>query len=164
MDVKRESVVGGATVRTAPTAAATVTVVTVMDIEGKALMLFRELIVRMEVTRAMTGSSPTMDVYLQRAIRPDPDATDDNDWEDWLHFPQVTTAAMDKVAYAPAALPAATTAHNMELRNGIRDQAVESMGDNRLVAGHWGDRLRVREKITGTVTQAAQWHLHLIGM
>jgi len=161
-NVKRESAIGGATVRTAPTAAATVTVTTVTEIESVPIQLFRGLIARLEITRAAIGDTPTLDLYLQRAIRPSPDPTDDNDWEDFYAFPQHTTALQDLVVTLP--LPAAQDVDG-SLGSMSRTQAVETLAADTLLSGHWGDQIRIREKITtgGTISTAAQYHLHLTG-
>lgn len=135
------------------TDAQTATVATVRKVADRPLANLRHLAARLEVTQALDGTNPTLDVYLEREVG-------GGDWEDIYHFPQVTTSTVDKIVD----LPLARSDADGSLATASRDVAVESLAADTLVGGHWGDRIRIREVIGGTVTQAAIYSVHMIGV
>ena len=58
------------TARNAGTTAQTATAATVTSVAARDLDIMQELNVRLEVTTKPEGSSPTFDLYLQRATQP----------------------------------------------------------------------------------------------
>ena len=141
----------------------TATVVTVYTIGTPAapLSLFDELTVYLDVTTALAGTTPTMNLYLQRAIRPNADPATDADWEDFYASLQVTTGIVQHVvtlpsylASAPAVAPNAVT----------HTRSLDTMTADSLRQGHQGHGLRIREKIGGTVTQAAVYSIYARGV
>lgn len=136
------------------TSAGTATVATVQNVGGRMLPAMAELRVRLNVTQAMTGTSPTLDIYLQRKVGAG------DDWEDFYAFPQVTTSTVDKVVTLP--LPLAQDVDG-SLGSMSRDQGVESLTADTALAGHWAGPIRVREVIGGTVTQAAIYDIEMVG-
>src|SRR5689334_21478016 len=100
----RETVISGRTAAASGTATLTEvqgneTRQAVETVDGEPLDLFDELVVYLEVTAAFAGgTAPTMDLYIQRALRPNADPTVDADWDDFYHFPQVTTGTTPKTA------------------------------------------------------------------
>jgi hypothetical protein len=151
----RSTAVAGRTSATSGTA----TVVTADNVDGIALDLFDELVAYLDAT-ALAGTAPTMDVYLQRAIRTNADPTVDSDWEDFYHFPQVTTSAVLLVVN----IPAVKTVGSDALTTAGHARVLEALAADSLRPGHWGDKLRVREKMGGTVTTPSTWSLYLTGL
>jgi len=153
----REAVISARTCANSGTA----TVVTPATVDGVGLDLFDELVAFLDVTTAFVGgTSPTMDIYLQRAVRPNADPTVDADWEDLYHFTQVVSATLQRLVGLPAvktvtAEPGATQGHARTL-----DTLAAESG----LPGHWGDKLRVREKIGGTVGTACVYSLYFTGL
>lgn len=130
------------------------------SINGVPIDLFDELLVYMDVTQALSGSSPTMDIYLQRAVVPNPDPTNDNHWDDLAAFPQITTSTAQYILPMPATfISGSATANNVPL---ARFEA--SLSSGALRVGHWGNYIRIVEKMGGTVTQAAVYSIHVTGI
>lgn len=135
----------------------TTTVVTVTRVDDMPLRRLSRLLVRMNVTQAMAGTTPTMDIYLQRALAPSPGASD---WEDFYHFPQVTTSLTDRVLTLP--LPEAQDA-DASLATYSRARAIETLAADTCLGGYWGDQIRIREVIGGTVSTAAIYSIYMVG-
>ena len=107
------------------------------------------------------GTTPTLDVYLQRPVVASPNPATAAHWEDFYHFPQVTTSAVDKVVTLP--LPPAQDV-DASLGTMSRARAVEALAADTAIGGHWAGPIRVREVITGTgISQAAVYDLELTG-
>jgi hypothetical protein len=152
-----ETVIAARNTGTTPGSA---TPATVHEVDGRPLGLIDELRCRLNVTQALTGTVPTLNVYLQRAVAGDPDPTVAADWEDFYAFPQVTTSTVDLVVSLP--LPAAQDVDGT-LTTASRARAVETLTADTLLAGHWAGPIRVREVLGGTPTQAAIYDLELVG-
>jgi hypothetical protein len=143
-------------------ATAGATVATIREIDKKPLALFDELRARLHVTTAAIGSTPTLDVYLQRAVAADPDPTDDSHWEDFYHFAQVTTATVDKIVSLP--LPLAQDV-DASLGSMSRTRGVVALAADTALGGHWMGPIRIREVVTtsGTITTAAVYDIEFVG-
>src|SRR5690349_7662076 len=136
----------------------------VETVDGEALDLFDELAVYLEVTAAFAGgTSPTMDLYLQWALRPNADPTVDADWDDFYHFPQVVTGTTPKLYVGFEAWKAQAGASEL-LATGSHVAAIETLAADSQRPGHWGDKLRVREKMGGPVSTPCTYSLHLVGL
>jgi len=144
------------------TAAVSATVATVRTLAGRPLARVQELRVRLNVTTPLAGDTPTLDVYLQRAVAEDPDPAVAADWEDFYHFPQVTTSTVDKVVTLP--LPAAQDV-DASLASMSRTRAVETLAADTALGGHWSGPIRVREVIAtgGAISQAAVYDVEMVG-
>lgn len=144
--------------RTSQDTAGTETVTTIDHIDGQPIVRMAHLAVRLEVTTAIDGTVPTLDIYLQRATQPSPGA---DDWDDFYHFPQQTDAgANDLVVHLPLPNP-----QDVDGSLGSASHAVvqESLAADTLLSGHWGEQIRIREVVTGTDLTAAVYNLHFVG-
>lgn len=144
------------------TAAGTSTVATVRTLAGQPLARVQEMRVRLAVTGAMGGDTPTLDIYLQRAVAEDPDPAVAGDWEDFYHFAQVTSSTVDKVVTLP--LPAAQDV-DASLGSVSRTRAAESLAADTLLGGHWNGPIRIRQVVTkgaGAIT-AGTYDIELVG-
>ncbi len=135
----------------------TATVATLYHVDDQPLINLDELRVRLNVTQALDGTTPTLDVYLQRAVGVDPG---DDDWQDFYHFPQVTTSLVDVEVALP--LPAPQDADG-SLASASDAVVQESLAADTLLAGHWGSAIRIREVIGGTPSQAAVYDVEMVG-
>tara|TARA_S200002703_G_scaffold159912_1_gene175449 strand:- start:15940 stop:16407 length:468 start_codon:yes stop_codon:yes gene_type:complete len=144
-------ITSGATAATTTPTGGTLTVVDTLTISQ-----IKQASFRLEVTTGITGSTPTLDIYLQRATQSSP--TDD-DWDDFYHFPQVTTSAVDYVVHAPLPLP-----QDVDGSLGSASHAVvqESLAADTLLAGALGEQIRIREKVGGTGLTAAVYSIHIV--
>lgn len=159
MAVRAEKVVAA---HSTGTAAGSATVATVREVDGVPLTRLSELRVRLRVTTALVGDTPTLDVYLQRAVAADPDPTDATDWEDFYHFPQVTTSTVDKVISLP--LPAAQDV-DASLGTYSRNRGVEALAADTVLGGHWMGPIRIREVLAtgGSITTAGVYDVEMVG-
>lgn len=144
------------------TAAGSTTVATVRYLRGRPLASVEQMRVRLNVTTPLIGDTPTLDVYLQRPVAEDPDPTVAADWEDFYHFPQVTTAAVDKVVSLP--LPAAQDV-DASLGSMSRTRAVETLAADTALGGHWDGPIRIRQVLAtgGVISQAAVYDVEMVG-
>ena len=143
------------------TAAVSALVTTIRTLAGKPIHRVSELRARLNVTTPLVGTTPTLDVYLQRPVVASPNPATAAHWEDFYHFPQVTTSAVDKVVTLP--LPPAQDV-DASLGTMSRARAVEALAADTAIGGHWAGPIRVREVITGTgISQAAVYDLELTG-
>lgn len=129
---------------------------TITKVGDLPLSLVKSLSIRVEVTTELDGTNPTMDLFLQRATQSSPGA---DDWDDWFAFPQAVDAAFDKVVHGPLPLPQDVDG---SLGSASHDVVQEALSADVLLAGAIGHQLRIREKIGGTVTQAAVYNIHLV--
>ena len=147
------------TARNAGTTAQTATAATVTSVGDRDLNIMQELNLRLEVTTKPEGSSPTFDLYLQRATQPSPGG---DDWQDFYHFPQVTDGA---VVDLEVVLPLPRAA-DVDGSLGSYSNAVvqESLAADTVIAGHWGEQIRIREVVGGTsLTQGCVYSVHVVG-
>ena len=156
--ISREKVVSA---RSSATVAGNTVAKTVKNIDGHPLLYFDELLVYLDLNTPLVGTSPTFDIYLQRAAVADPvDATDAH-WSDIGAFPTSTTGLQETVMPLGYAQVAADT----ELTTGTRGRDGLGITPGRTRPGHWGDRIRVVEKIGGTaISQAAIYDVTFVGI
>ncbi len=156
-DVRRETVIEN---QSSGTTAGTTQVGVIETVEAVGLKDFRELLVYWEVTQGMVGTTPELRLLLQRAVvaRPDPD--NDDHWDDFIMFNEITTTTRRQATRVP--IPT--------VMFDIKDTATwtadtGTLADFEVRPGHYGDRLRVLEVISGSsITQPAIYSLHLTGM
>lgn len=136
---------------------------TVLDafsaIDGVPLDLFESLTLYWEVIFAATGVSPTLDLYVQRAIKPNASPGTAGDWEDYYHFPQVTTALTLSVVQ----MPAIKTGSGTQSGSTGYFRVVQALAVSTLNYGHWFDALRLVEVSAGTQTLQAMYNVHVVG-
>src|SRR6266542_2526052 len=89
--------------------------------------------------------------------------TVDADWDDFYHFPQVVTGTTPKTSAGFEAWKAQAGASEL-LATGSHAVAIETLAADSQRPGHWGDKLRVREKMGGTVSTACTYSLHFVGL
>lgn len=132
------------------------------EIDEYALEGFEELLLHLSVTTALQGSSPTMDLYLQRAIRPNPDVDTDAHWADYYRVDQVGNNTLYE---RQQTWPVKGIAINLKAANvdSPVEQAGATLAMEELYVGHWHDRLRIVEKMGGTVTTAAVYSIYVTG-
>jgi hypothetical protein len=146
--------------RSTGTTAGTTTVATVGKVQGKGLDVIAWLRVRLNVTTAPVGTAgqPTVDVYLERKVGADPD------WEDFYHFPQVGASLIDRVVNLP--LPGPQDVDG-SLGSASRTVAVETLAADTLLAGPWGDQIRIREVLAdggaSSIDTAAVYDVEMVG-
>ena len=155
IEVHREKVVSA---RTAGATGSSYTVATVQTIAGVNIGSFDEIGVYVAVTTNLAGTSPTMDLYLQKPIVAAPNLTTDTDadWADFLAFTQIVDAAADLWVPIPGEIVAAASKVN------ARTEAALTAGT--LLAGHWLGPIRIREKMGGTITTPAVYNVHMVGL
>lgn len=135
----------------------TVTGGTLTKIDQLPIVNVKQISIRLEVTTGMTGTTPTMDIYVQRATQASPGA---DDWDDWYAFPQVTTSAIDRVVHGPLPLPQDVDG---TLASASHLVVQETLTADTLLAGAIGEQIRIREKIGGTdITVEAVYNIHII--
>lgn len=142
--------------------AASTTVATIRTVAGKPIQRIEQMRVRLKVTTAPIGDTPTLDVYLQRPVGANADPTVAADWEDFYHFPQVTTATVDKVVTLP--LPLAQDV-DASLGSMSRARAVEALAADTVLGGHWNGPIRIREVVAtgGVITTAGVYDIEMTG-
>ena len=117
---------------------------TILRVGGKAISTIRRLRVTLEVTRAIIGTSPTLDIFLQRPIVEDFDEGVEPDWEDFFAFTQLDdNDAVGARFVVDLPLPSPQDVDG-SLANQDRVPAQETLTARALLAGHWGDAIRVR--------------------
>src|SRR5207249_1712531 len=121
-----------------------------------------ELLVYLQVTQAMTGTSPTMDIYLERPVVPNADPANSAHWDDLYHFTQVGTSANEEVTVLP--IPRQSSATVSTTGDIGATRGVQALAADTAKNGHWGDRLRIAEVMGGTITQQAIYSLHARGV
>ena len=146
------------TVAASGATAATTTVETFDRIDKLPLELVKSLSVRLEVTTGITGSTPTLNIFLQRATQSSPGG---DDWDDWYHFPEITTSAVDHIVHGPLPLP-----QDVDGSLGSASHLVvqEALAADTLLAGAIGHQIRIREVVTGTGLTAAVYNIHLVAV
>ena len=109
-------------------------------------------------TAAPTGTSPTLDIYIQQGFRAigssdinnrDVVATQPTIWDDYLHFPQVTTVATTQVAVARILAEIGTSASNSPTA-AITAASSGALSGTTVNAGPFGMWWRVLWKVGGT--------------
>ena len=153
--LKREKVISARTSATTGTAK----VAHLLFLGGRHIEEFEEIIAYLDVNTALAGTSPTMDIYLQRAVTDTPDEDTDADWEDFYAFPQAVAGLIEKTVHIPLGRQGSD---DVAAAGGDREMA--TLTADTLKPGHWGDRIRVVEKMGGTVTTAAVYDLTLTGI
>ncbi len=145
--------------RNAGTVAQTATVKTITSVGDRQLDHMTSLNMRLEVATKPAGTTPTFDLYLQRATQASPS---DDDWQDFYHFPQVTDSAVIDVEIAlPLVGP-----QDVDGSLGSASVAVvqEALAADTLIAGHWGEQIRIREVVGGSaLSQGCLYSLHAVG-
>lgn len=133
------------------TAAAAATTVegVVFDVNSIPLEQLDELTIYLNLSTGVTGG--TFEMLLQRAIVPDPDSTNNDHWQDYIHFPQVAAATTQQVV-ATAPVRQAVTGQEVADYDDVRN--INNIAQSAGMTGHWYDRLRV-VVITGVGTSAA---------
>lgn len=102
----------------------------------------------------------TLDLYLQRALTDTPEIDTDADWEDLYAFPQLTTALFERVIDLPLPQPADVDG---SLGSAGRARTGAALTPGLIRSGHWGDRIRVVEKVGGNAASPGTYDLTLIG-
>ena len=153
---KREKVISAKTSATSGTSTPRI----VESVNNVPLDEFEELLIYLNVTTALIGTAPTMDIYLQRAIAPNPAVATDADWEDIYAFPQVVAALVEHITHLPVQrgeAPETATGHS-------HVRTLDTLIADSVRVGHWGDQIRIREKIGGVVTTEAVYDLSITGI
>src|SRR3989337_4311615 len=122
--------------------------------EVVSLVLADELLVYLDVNTALVGTAPTMDIYLQMAVVPNPNPATDAHWTDIAAFAQVTTALVEKLLALPYTQVGAATGAGRAAAN-ARDRTHATITADTMYPTHWGDQIRMVEKMGGTVTTQA---------
>lgn len=135
---------------------------TIEDVDGKKVSTIRAMRVTVQVTTALVGSSPTCNLYLQRPIVEDYAAGTEADWDDFFAFTQLTAShTAGTRRYVDIPLP---SSQDVDGSLGNRDltPAQEGLAARTLLSGHWGDAIRVRASLGGTVTTALVYDVDMI--
>lgn len=144
------------------TAAGTTTPATVREVDGVLIERLEEFRVRLNVTQALIGDTPTLDIYLQRAVAGNPAAATDAHWEDFYHFPQVTTSLADRIANFPLPAPQDVDA---SLASYSRARAIETLAADTALGGHPCGPIRIRAVLAtgGVISQAGIYDIEIVG-
>ena len=157
--ISQEKVVSA---RSSATVAGNTVAKIVKNIDGHPLLYFDELLVYLDLNTALVGTSPTFDIYLQRAVVADPvDATDAH-WTDLAAFPQATTGTMEKVMLLPYTQVGGTSGAGRVTN--ARDRTHATMSADAIYPNHWGDQIRIVEKMGGTITTQAIYDVTITGI
>ena len=155
---KQETLVSTRTSETTGTAV----VATPTLLEGVPLDEFGELLIYLQVTTALVGTSPTMRIYLQRAVVPNPDESIDAHWTDIYCFLEITPASSQEEVVLFPIRPWGPTVQEIASWGFPREVATQVPRE--AYVGHWGSRIRIVEKMGGTVTTAAVYSIHATGV
>ena len=136
-------------------------VTTIQDINNAELQYFDNLLVYLQVTQALQGTLPTLNLYLQQAVVPNPDPANNAHWSDLYAFPQITTETKEWLIPLPQTHASSATTRTAPVGYD-RTHATLSADELRIGEGPY-DHLRLVEKLGGTVTQAAIYSLHVTG-
>lgn len=156
--IKRETVINALT---SQAAAGSTVVGTIESIDGVPILAFDEIRAELEVTTALTGTGPGMEIHLVRlrAGKTNPNSTTVADWSGLATFDQ-TTPATGPLEHV---LPRSPEVAAGEIAAAQADpDAMPAAGAAR--GGHWGDVLGVIEEIAGTGLTAGVYSLHLTGI
>lgn len=136
---------------------------TMQSIDSLPLAEFDEITFEAQITTALIGSVPTIDLYLQRALRPNPDPTIDAHWEDIANLATATTGLLDDITTLPVVATLIAAGATMAGGHARSDRALAARTQ---VTGPIGDVLRIVEKIssTGAITTAAVYSVHATGI
>lgn len=129
---------------------------------GVPLDEFEELLVYLNVTTPLVGTTPTMRIYLQRAVVPNPNPATDAHWDDFFCFLEITPASSQAVIAVFPVRPWGAVVRELATWDLGRDMAAQAPSEAKL--GHWGDRIRIVEKMGGTITQAAIYNIFATGV
>jgi hypothetical protein len=129
---------------------------TLTNIGALTISQIKQVSIRLEVTTGITGSTPTMDIYIQRATQSSPGA---DDWDDWYAFPQITTSAVDHVVHGPLPLPQDADG---SLASASHLVVQETLTADTMLGGALGEQIRIREKVGGTGLTAAVYNIHIV--
>ncbi len=119
-------------------------------VEG--LSAFERFVVHAELVGATGG---TLDVYLQRKIGPD-------EWQDWIHFPQLASGAA-AVKYAAADVPNTATPIVVGETNDAGTTGAPALAVNTVAPGHPGDAVRCLA-VAGAGAAAAAVRIHILAV
>lgn len=137
--------------RTSAIAAGNTGVVIVKAIDSIPIEQFDEILVYIEVpAQFLDGTAPTLDIYLQRGAELTPSETLSNttDWQDFAASKQFTAIGDDiLVIPTPLAQPPSTTD---EATGQSQARNVYSLAAAATRQGHWGDMIRIGEKVGGS--------------
>jgi len=155
--VRRQTVINGRV-----TGAATVTnVASLTQIGDLNLDLFDEILVYIDVTTALLATGPDLILFLQKAVVPNPVFTTDAHWDDFYALGGLN-AVQQKVIQLPLYRSDAAGASASGLAGG---RNMTSLSSDFTVWGHWGDHIRILEKVVGTtITQNGIYSVHITGI
>lgn len=160
---KRETWIGDQTsAKTGTNVRGTFSTLDGYDLEG-----FKQLNIYLQVTTPLVGTSPTMNVFLQRAVVSNPDPTNDAHWDDILAYTQVTDSSglnTDGKNEDICMIPYVSMFGGIIQSTATTYRETANLTAARAKAGHLGDCLRVVEKMGGTVTTAAVYSIHAMGI
>lgn len=140
-------------------AAGTTTVATVRVVGNRPVEHMSEIRARLEMTTALVGAGNKLDIYFQRPTQPDPG---DDDWQDFYHFPQIDVAAGLKDYEICMPLPPPQDVNGV-INNASREVVQETLSQDNIVSGHWGDQIRIREVTVGTIDTQGIYNIHMVG-
>lgn len=131
------------------------------DIDGIPLDLFSELMFYLEETTDLAGTAPTVNVYVQRAIRPNAAPSVAGDWEDYYAFPVINTSPALKMMVQ---MPAIKTGSATQSGSTGYARTVQGLSVSTVEFGHWGEALRIVEVTGGTaITTGCVYNIHVTG-
>ncbi|MEM3169967.1 MAG: hypothetical protein QW838_04265 [Candidatus Nitrosotenuis sp.] len=134
----------------------------VRDIDTTPLEFFDELLVYITATPMSGGTTGVTDVYLQRAIVPNPSPTDDTHWNDLSLLGSIATGPVQFVTPLPHRdVYSASTTTTVGVP---RDNTGFSSASGMARMGHWGDIIRIFERVAGDRTGPATYSVHATGV
>lgn len=145
--------------QTAQAAAGTATIATITEIEDQPIALMKEIKARLEVTTAPVGAGNSVEIYLQRATQPNPG---DDDWQDFYHFPDIDVPGGLEDSEICMPLPPPQDVNGV-INNASYVVQQETLSEDNIISGHWGDQIRIREVAAGTIGTQAVYNIHMVG-
>lgn len=151
--------------RTSAASGTTTTLATVTNLgTGSPLYIFDDLFVYLVTSTSIAGTVPTLDVWLQMAVVPNPVSATDAHWDDIARFTQVTGAALEILVLGAAKpIGAANAGSTVDVSH---NRGIDQTGFTQGAAfnHHWGEVLRIREVTGGTITTNAVYSIHALGV
>lgn|SRR5574341_236115 len=146
--------------RTSAASGTTTTLATVTAVDEVPLELFDELVIHLKSSQPLAGGGSLI-ILFQQAVVPNPDPTNSAHWDDYARFD--TAAGLDSVLNLSVKARGQVSGAAGVSTNHVR--AVESgLASGQAYTNHWGDRLRIREFMSGTITQNAIYSIHVKGI
>ena len=143
------------------TTAQSETVATVEAVSGKSIGSISKLRITIDITTALVGTDPLLNLFFQRPIISGFAAATGADWADFHASVQfLDSHAAGTRRYVDIPLPEPQDVDG-SLANRDLTPAQEALAARLTISGHWGDAIRIRSVLGGTITTGAVYDVHI---